>query len=305
MDPSTWSDAELASRLAAARPLGSGIGGSVAVLDVDGTPVFVKRVPVTEVELASPMSTANLFALPLFYQYGVGSAGFGVWREVAAHLKLGHPRLYNWRVVDGATPEPPERPDMVEYWGGSDAIRQRLEALANARRSVVLLLEYFPHTLHDWLATQDVEAACAFLDRRLLPTVQQMNARGVLHFDAHFRNMLTEGERLCCGDLGLATSLDFDLSDEERAFVSRHQLHDVCYAVTQWVNWLVVALGHSHHRNEFIASGNVSTLPPYAAAIVERFRPVVAIMNEFYRKLHLESRQTRYPAEALQQAWAR
>ena len=31
------------------------------------------------------MSTANVFQLPPFCHYGIGSPGGGVWREVAAH----------------------------------------------------------------------------------------------------------------------------------------------------------------------------------------------------------------------------
>ena len=39
-----------------------------------------------------------------------------------------------------------------------------------------------------------------------------MNARGLLHFDAHFQNILTDGERLYFADYGLAISSRFDLS---------------------------------------------------------------------------------------------
>ena len=70
-----------------AREVAVGIGGSSAVVDVAGVPVFVKRIPLTDVERRpeNVMSTANLFGLPPFYQYGVGSAGFGAWRELTAN----------------------------------------------------------------------------------------------------------------------------------------------------------------------------------------------------------------------------
>ncbi|SEU34905.1 hypothetical protein SAMN05421811_112141 [Nonomuraea wenchangensis] len=69
--------AELLEREAV--PLGTGIGGAAARLEVGGTPVFVKRVSLTEPELRHPHSTANLFGLPPFCQYGIGSPGFGAW----------------------------------------------------------------------------------------------------------------------------------------------------------------------------------------------------------------------------------
>src|ERR1035437_1827322 len=81
------SDRQLATRVDRAAVIGSGIGGRSLLLDVEGTPVFVKRVPLTDLERRQDnvMSTANLFQLPPFYQYGIGSTGFGVWRELAAH----------------------------------------------------------------------------------------------------------------------------------------------------------------------------------------------------------------------------
>src|SRR5262245_16706023 len=81
------SDRRLAALVDGAPLVGSGIGGSAVSLEIDGTPVFAKRVPLTDLERRpdNVMSTANLFQLPTFYQYGVGSAGFGAWRELAAH----------------------------------------------------------------------------------------------------------------------------------------------------------------------------------------------------------------------------
>jgi len=65
-----------------------GIGGKSALISIEDTPVFVKKVPLTDLEQLPQhfMSTKNLFDLPLGYQYGVGSAGFGAWRELATHV---------------------------------------------------------------------------------------------------------------------------------------------------------------------------------------------------------------------------
>jgi hypothetical protein len=74
-----------------------GIGGTSATVEAGGVRVFVKQVPVTERELrpGNVRSTANLFGLPGFYQYGLGSAGFGAWRELAAHIMT-----TNWVLSD-------------------------------------------------------------------------------------------------------------------------------------------------------------------------------------------------------------
>lgn len=48
---SLLSDHRLGEAVAAATPLGSGVGGRSAELDVNGTRVFVKRIPLTDIEL--------------------------------------------------------------------------------------------------------------------------------------------------------------------------------------------------------------------------------------------------------------
>lgn len=84
------SDRRLQELVDAATPIGSGIGGKTVLLEVDGIPVFVKQVPLTDLERRpeNVHSTANLFAVPTFCQYGIGSfgsPGFGAWRELAVH----------------------------------------------------------------------------------------------------------------------------------------------------------------------------------------------------------------------------
>src|SRR5215475_7490938 len=68
----------------------AGVGGTSVLLDIAGAPVFVKRIPLTDLERHPHhvMSTANLFEIPTFCHYGVvayGSPGFGAWRELAAN----------------------------------------------------------------------------------------------------------------------------------------------------------------------------------------------------------------------------
>ena len=69
--------------------------GANQTLDLGSARVFVKRVPVTDLEYDHLLSTANLYQLPTYYNYGVGSAGLGVFRELVAHIKT-----TNW-VLDG------------------------------------------------------------------------------------------------------------------------------------------------------------------------------------------------------------
>ena len=110
-------DDEIGERVAAARVIGTGIGGDVARLDIAGAAVFVKRIPLTDLELGHPLSTANLFDLPPFCQYGsAGSAARASapggnspptrWRPnwVLTGRSAAFPLLYHWRVLPGAAP---------------------------------------------------------------------------------------------------------------------------------------------------------------------------------------------------------
>ena len=81
-------DAEVLELVIDGEVLGAGIGGTRSLVVLDDAPMFVKRVPLTDLEAlpANVGSTANLFDLPMGCNYGVGSPSFGVWREVAANV---------------------------------------------------------------------------------------------------------------------------------------------------------------------------------------------------------------------------
>ncbi|NDZ79691.1 serine/threonine protein kinase [Streptomyces sp. SID10853] len=321
------SDGELRELVETATPLGSGIGGRSALLEVAGTPVFVKRVPVTEWELRPEYlrSTANVFGLPVFCQYGIGGPGFGVWRELAAHVMTtnwvlagqhqGFPLMYHWRVVPDTAPALPEELADVEravsFWGGGPEVRRRIEAVERSPASLVLFLEYIPQTLHTWLAEQiragdgTAGRACSLVERELAIGTAFMHDRGLLHFDAHFQNILTDGRRLYFTDYGLALSSRFDLSPREADFFDEHRTYDRAYALSYLVNWLITHLyGYGRAEREALiracAEGERPPLgPPEVMSVLARHAPLAAVVTDFYGKLQHESRETPYPREAV------
>ncbi|GLF95035.1 protein kinase family protein [Streptomyces yaizuensis] len=328
-----YGDRALRELVDAAVPIGTGIGGQTVLLDIDGTPVFVKQVRLTDPERRpeNVHSTANLFKLPLFCHYGVGSIGgpgFGAWRELAVHTMTtnwviageheGFPLMHHWRVLpDSGRPLPAELADVeraVAYWGGGPEIRRRIEALQRSSASLTLFLEYIPQNLHDWLgvrigsgddAGDEAERACAMVERELEAGLSFMNARGLLHFDAHFENILTDGRRLFFADYGLAISSRFDLTRAEADFFDGHRTYDRSYAVTHLVNWLSVALyGHGPEERRAFVRACAQGVPPegipaeIAAALV-RHAPVAAVMGDFYHRFRQESRATPYPLETI------
>ncbi|MFF4503429.1 protein kinase family protein [Streptomyces sp. NPDC001401] len=325
------SDRELADLVASGTPLGVGIGGRSTLVEVDGRRVFVKRVPVTDIERLpeNTRSTADIFELPSFCHYGIGGPGFGsVWRELAVHTMTtnwvladgfpGFPLMHHWRVLpDAVQPLPVELADVEEvvaYWGGGPQVRERIEALRTASASLTLFLEYFPHTLHDWLDTQvrtdDADRTCTRVDEWLGALTAFLHRHRLLHFDLHFQNVVTDGEEFYLVDYGLAFSPRFRLSRQERAFFDRHRDYDLVYSRAHLVNWLVTALyGYDRQEREaFVRAcaigAHTDGLPEAATAIIARDAPLTAVLNGFFRRLRTESRQTPYPYEDLRLAYS-
>jgi hypothetical protein len=219
--------------------------------------------------------------------------------------------MYHWRVIpDSGQSLPEELADVdraVAYWGGGSAVRRRIEALQQSTASLVLFLEYIPQNLHDWLGVQigaggeAAERACAMVDDELKAGISSVNARGLLHFDAHFENVLTDGQRLFFTDYGLAISSCFDLTRGEAGFFDQHRTYDQYYAVTHLVNWLAVALyGHTPEERKTFVNACVQGVPPegvpaLVAALLVRYAPVAAVMGNFYREFQQEGRATPHP----------
>jgi hypothetical protein len=299
-------------------------GRAAFTMDVDGVPVFVKRIALTDLEILWGYTTANLWNLPAFCQYGVGSPGFGAWRELAANVmatnwvlageSAAFPLLYHWRVVPGAPPVIEEHRDAAaaaEYWGGSAEVRGRLDAVASASSSLVLFSEHLPFTLVDWLPSlsgPELVSTYVMVERCLREGVTLMNGHGLHHFDIHFGNLLSDGNRLYFGDLGLATSQRFNLSGAEREFLDHHTTHDAAYAAMGLVNWIatnvcgitVPSHAGSAARKEFVRRCASGFTPPgldsALAAILRTYAPVAAVMNDFYWELFGTRRDEPYPA---------
>ncbi|MEU6559776.1 serine/threonine protein phosphatase [Nocardia nova] len=313
------SDIELSELVDTGRVVSVGVGGGAALVEIDGVPVFTKRIPLTDQEFAAPGSTANLFDLPTFCQYGIGGPSFNAWRELAANIIVtdavlagearSFPILFHWRVLPGRSEVADEHADIeavVIAQGGSPAVRARLEALAAARCSLVLFCEYIPYPIEDWLRENPADKAVT-VERQLSEIVMFLRDRELLHMDGHFGNIRADGERIHLTDFGLVTSPTFDLSAAERDFAERHATHDAGYAAMRLVNWLVTEVCGATTppgsgivaRNEYVrrcAAGYIpDDVPPAVAAILTRHAPAAAKMNAFYWRLFHGEVRAEYP----------
>ena len=322
---SALSNEKLKQILADGKPMHEGIGGKSALISINDTPVFVKKVPLTDLEQLPQhfMSTANIFDLPLSYQYGIGSAGFGAWRELATHIIttnwtitgecINFPMMYHWRILpsgpgDLNTDYWGDIEEHCLYWGNSNAIRKRVTDLNKAPGHIALFLEYVPQNLHEWLSAQiangddSAETAVAFVDEHLKATNKYMSAHGLMHFDAHFKNILTDGKRLYLSDFGLALSSKFDLTPAEIEFLKQHQSYDQACAAVNLLHCIITSLFGKEHweirLREYLA-GELGNVTPAMNTIINRYAPIALLMDEFFQKLQKESKSTPYPAAQL------
>jgi hypothetical protein len=326
------SDELLLALLDDAAPTHVGIGVKSCILTIADRHVFVKRLPVTDLEMkrGNVMSTANLADLPLCFHYGIGSPGFGCWRELTANQlatrwvlsgKCGNfSLLYHWRVLPAprAGPMNDEQLDnlerRVQFWGNSSAVRERFAGLHSHATQIVLFLEFIPQTLLEWIKTQYDRGpeifrdALAFTEEQLFSTIAFMNGRGLVHFDTHFENVVTDGQRLYFNDFGLALSMEFDLSASEIAFLRRHRDYDQCRASVGFMHAATTAIfGQENWRENLrsvLQSESIPVSPPVAATI-QKYGPVALAMVEFSHQLMNEDIHTPYPEEHFAQLVAR
>ncbi|WP_256973406.1 hypothetical protein [Nostoc sp. T09] len=200
--------------------------------------VFVKRVPVTNIEFDNLFSTRNLYNLPTYCNYGFGSTGFGVFRELVTHIKTTNwvlegaiasfPLMYHYRIIpfSGQRTDVDEShlKDYVEYWGNSANAGNYLLDRAIANYELLLFLEYIPYVLEKWLRENPNKLQQPLDDLRT--TIDFLRTKEIIHFDAHFRNTLTDGEQTYLTDFGLVLDKSFALTKDEESFFEQNTFYD-------------------------------------------------------------------------------
>lgn len=304
-----------------------GFGGRTSQLTVGKAKVFCKLVPLTilEAQPENHKSTANIFQLPSYYQYGIGSVGFGAWRELAAHALASDwvvsgkqeqfPLMHHWRVVKLPSVASVES-EAEEYLThaaahGNDesAIRERLRSLRASTSHIAIFSEHFPETLSEWLVEQlqsdalSASAAIWFTEEKAREVLEFMRSRNFVHFDAHLGNILTDGNRLYFADFGLAMHDSFDLTHDERSFLTSHTGYDRARFASSMVHTICRAMPGKEAWSEKLSNLNLhaKSLPPAAIAALQRYAVAAKYIGQFAQALINTNRHAKFapPPEAL------
>ena len=209
--------------------------GENHIIKLGKSKVFVKRLPVTDLEYKHTFSTKNLYGLPTYYNYGIGSVGLGIFRELLMHIKTTNwvlqgaienfPLMYHYRIL----PRSGRKIDVdlewcnkyVKYWDGNENIGKYMADRTNAKYEMALFLEYIPYTFSKWLGKNMSQLDSFVNEGRDIIAFLQRN--GIIHFDVHFDNILTDGNKLYLTDFGLVLDKRFDLDEIERTFFHEKQ----------------------------------------------------------------------------------
>ncbi len=304
--------------------------GKTHTIQIGEVNVFVKRIPVTEIEFANPFSTQNLYDLPMFYNYGVGSVGFGVFRELVTHIKTTNwvlegaienfPLMYHFRIVP--YPGLHETVDMerheryVTYWGGDAHIGQYMLDRANAPYEALLFLEHLPFTASPWLLENPQKVGHILED--MFATIAFLRKNGIIHLDLHLSNVMTDGQRAYLTDFGLALDKSFALSPAESTFLKRNTLYDYgelirsleyslfqkyrqlsdedktrlldAYGIGAEVGIEDRILIFLTHLETILASG-LLTMDPQLVRTLLKYRPIITLMHNFYLGMRTNHRK--------------
>lgn len=246
-----------------------------SIFKVNNESIFIKKIPLTDLELEAKniQNSANIFNLPLFYQYGIHlplfyqqgmwSAGFGAWRELAccqwgtqavlsgqcSHFVM----LYHWRIVNGhinnTKYDTQEKINSrVAFWNHSEQVAHRLEALQKSSYFLVLFLEYIPTTLNDFLEEkiasniESLDSALIMIQAQMQNIADYLRRHHFFHFDAHCNNFMTDQKNIYLIDFGLSTHLNLNISEEEKAFLQDHINFDEWYMFASLVDELAIRL---------------------------------------------------------------
>ncbi|MDZ8109895.1 MAG: hypothetical protein RM338_30315 [Nostoc sp. DedQUE12a] len=302
--------------------------------------VFVKRVPVTNIEYDNLFSTKNLYDLPTYFNYGVGSVGLGVFRELVTHIKTTNwvlegaianfPLMYHYRIIplEGrrADVDMEEHKSFVEYWGNSANIGNYLLDRANANYELVLFIEYIPHILKTWLWENPKLLQKPLDDLRM--TIAFLRKKGIIHFDAHFHNILTDGEQIYLTDFGLVLDKSFALTKDEESFFEQNTFYD--YGEVLWSLSYLIRSSYDlcpendkrrmmekygiqesfQHREllpillnniEQIHSHGVMKLDDFYVASIVKYRSIIALMHNFYSEMQVNNnKNTKFDSTKLQ-----
>jgi len=218
--------------------------GKNAIVKINNTQIFIKKIPITKLEYEHQFDTSNLYDLPPYYNYGVGSAGINCFRELAMHIKTTNwvingeienfPIMYHYRIIKNNEPykmfeNRNKLNDYAKEWNNNNNIKKYMIEKGKAEHEIMIFLEYFPFTLYKWLKPNIIQATSYLF--QITKIINFLKKHNIIHFDAHDGNIVSDGNNIYLTDFGLVLDMDFNLSNQEKIFFRKNNDYDYSMAI--------------------------------------------------------------------------
>lgn len=303
---------------------------------INGYDVFMKKIPLTTLEYNNMFDTANLYNLPIFYNYPIGSAGINCFRELTMHIKTtkwilegkikNFIMMYHYRIIKkkihviNKIQKENINKKVKTKWNNNKNIKNYLMERLNASYEIIIVMEYFPITLNEWLK-QDITNVYSYI-KQIYPLLKFLQEQSIIHFDSHSNNFVVSKEGIIyIIDFGLVLDLKFNLTKEEIKFFHKNTMFDYGLSI---MNILLPLLDHTIYIKDITKQSyfidkykieykpdniinNIKTIynnsneisdyldfPKKYKKIVDKYKKLDFIMQQFFIKL-LKNKKTVFP----------
>ena len=188
-------------------------------------------------------------------------------------------------------------------------------------------LEYIPYVLETWLRENPDKLEKPLDDLR--STIAFLKEKEIIHFDAHFRNILTNGDRVYLTDFGLALDKSFMLTREEISSFEQNTFYDygeILRNLGHLIEWSYNSCSKNDRSRimkkygireglkpfelrsilldniEQIQSDGIMKLDDFYVASIIKYRSIIALMQDFFSDMWSNNKKdTKIPYSKLQQ----
>lgn len=142
------------------------------------------------------------------------------------------------------------------------------------------------------------------VENQMQKTNYFMGSQNFLHMDAHFENILTDGEQLYYSDFGLALSDKFTLSNIENHFAKDNADYDYASGSSNLMHTVLTSyLGKDDWRANLakFANDELGTqIPMKVKELLSKHQDVAVKMDKFYKAIQRD-KSTPFPSGNLKE----